>query len=113
MTRLCCTAGVALTSLVMIASADSPFNPKPIEPKAPADEMKTFQLAPGFRIELVASEPQIMDPVAMAFDQDGRLYVAEMRGYPNDGNGTGHITSGCIKLLADKDGDGVYETATV
>ena len=76
------------------------------------EEKATFQLHPGFRIELVASEPQVVDPVAMTFDQDGRLYVAEMSGYPNGGFGTGTITSGKIKLLEDRDGDGFYETAT-
>src|SRR6266849_5098085 len=80
--------------------------------KSPQEEKATFQLHPGFKIELVACEPQIVDPVAMAFDQDGRLYVAEMRGYPNGGFGTGNITSGSIKLLEDRDGDGFYETAT-
>src|SRR5262249_14816737 len=48
-----------------------------------------------------------------AFDADGRIYVAEMRGYPNGGVGTGKITSGRVKLLQDKDGDGFYETSTV
>src|SRR5436309_12949934 len=102
-------AALAVFALTVAAVAD---DPKPVGPKTPDEERATFQLAPGFRIELVASEPQIADPVAMAFDQNGRLYVAEMRGYPNDGFGTGNITSGCIKLLEDKDGDGVYETVT-
>src|SRR5262245_30924220 len=108
-------AAAILTALVfaLLASADEPFQSKPIPAKSPKEERETFQLHPGFRIELVACEPQIMDPVAMTFDHDGRLYVAEMRGYPNDGYGTGNISSGCIKLLTDKDGDGFYETATV
>jgi putative membrane-bound dehydrogenase-like protein len=79
---------------------------------SPQEEQKTFKLHPGFRIELVACEPQITDPVALTFDHDGRLYVCEMRGYPNGGYGTGQITSGSIKLLEDKDGDGFFETAT-
>ncbi|HEV3145721.1 MAG TPA: PVC-type heme-binding CxxCH protein [Gemmataceae bacterium] len=97
----------------ILARSGEPFDNKPIPARSSQEEQKTFQLHPGFRIELVACEPQIMDPVAMTFDQDGRLYVAEMRGYPNEGYGTGNITSGCIKLLEDRDGDGFYETSTV
>src|ERR1700722_15759748 len=81
--------------------------------KTPEDEKKTFQISPGFQIDLVASEPQVVDPVAMAFDEAGRLYVAEMRGYPNGGVGRGNIHSGVVKLLEDRDGDGFYETSTV
>jgi putative membrane-bound dehydrogenase-like protein len=58
-------------------------------------------------------EPDVIDPVAMAFDEDGRIYVAEMRGYPNGGVATGNLTSGRIKLLEDRDGDGFYEHSTV
>ena len=47
----------------------------------PADAPATFAVRPPFKIELVAAEPLVMDPVAMAFDEDGRLYVAEMRDY--------------------------------
>jgi putative membrane-bound dehydrogenase-like protein len=64
------------------------------------------------RIELVACEPQIESPVAMQFDEDGRLWVVEMPDYPN-GPGKGEKPHGRIKILEDKDGDGFYETATV
>jgi putative membrane-bound dehydrogenase-like protein len=81
-------------------------------PLTPKQEQSTFQLPAGFRIELVACEPNIVDPVAIAFDENGRLYVAEMPGYPNGGLGTGDIHSGIIKLLEDRDGDGFYEHCT-
>jgi putative membrane-bound dehydrogenase-like protein len=105
-------AVVSLAVLSLLALRAEPPSLKPPALKSPQEEKATFQLHPGFKIELVACEPQIVDPVAMAFDQDGRLYVAEMRGYPNGGFGTGKITSGSIKLLEDRDGDGFYETAT-
>ncbi|MCI0642584.1 MAG: c-type cytochrome [Gemmataceae bacterium] len=89
------------------------FVPPPSKPLSPEDERKTIQLLPGFTIDLVASEPDVVDPVAMAFDERGRLYVAEMHGYPNGGLGTGAISSGKIKRLEDKDGDGVFESAAV
>ena len=73
----------------------------------------TFKLPKGFTIDLVASEPDIVDPVHLAFDENGRLFVAEMIGYPNGGVGTGMIFNGRIRLLEDKDGDGVFETSTV
>jgi putative membrane-bound dehydrogenase-like protein len=85
-------------------------NGAPLSPRA---ECATFRLPKGFHAELVACEPDVVDPVAMAFDEDGRLYVAEMRGYPNAGVATGNISSGRIKRLEDRDGDGYFETATV
>src|SRR5262249_10651937 len=86
---------------------------KPVKPLTPRQELATFRVPKGFRVELVASEPQVIDPVAIAFDEDGRLFVAEMRGYPNAGVGTGKINTGRVKLLEDRDGDGFYETSTI
>src|SRR5947209_3166625 len=110
-----CHPAVIVVAWVVIGTVlgDQPPAPKASGPKTAQEELATFQLHPGFHAELVACEPQIADPVAMAIDHNGRLYVAEMRGYPNDGYGTGQITSGCIKLLEDRDGDGFYETATI
>jgi putative membrane-bound dehydrogenase-like protein len=69
--------------------------------------LATFHLEPGFKIELVASEPLIADPVAMEIDEYGRLYVVEMHGYPLDKSGTGKV-----KLLTDSDGDGQMDKST-
>src|SRR5690606_14467538 len=63
----------------------------------------------GFEIQQVATEPQVVDPVAMAFDEDGRLYVVEMRDYSEDDE----LHLGRIRLLEDRDGDGWFETSTV
>ena len=76
-------------------------------PHSPEEALKTIRLPEGFRIELVAVEPQVVDPVAMEFDEHGRLYVVEMSDYPL-GN-----RSGRIKLLEDHNGDGRFESATV
>ncbi|MCI0700224.1 MAG: neutral/alkaline non-lysosomal ceramidase N-terminal domain-containing protein [Planctomycetia bacterium] len=84
--------------------------PKPPGPLTPKEEHATFKLVDGLKIELVASEPDVVDPVAMCFDERGRLFVCEMRGYPNGGVGTGNETRGKIKCLIDTDGDGVFET---
>jgi putative membrane-bound dehydrogenase-like protein len=82
-----------------------------IAPKEPKDAIKTFTLAPGFRIELVACEPLIRSPVAIDFDEDGRLYVAEFPEY-NLHDDPNFKEKGCIKRLEDTDGDGVYDKAT-
>ena len=68
--------------------------------------MKHFQLAPGLRIELVACEPQVVDPVAMRFDEAGYLWVVEMGDYPAGSSG------GRVRILQDDDGDGDYDSAT-
>src|SRR5688500_10746509 len=56
----------------------------PAPPLSPEDSMATFKLQPGFAVELVASEPLVGDPVAIAFDADGRIWAVEMRGYMPD-----------------------------
>ncbi len=80
-----------------------------IPPHAPADALKTFEVHPGFRIEQVAAEPLTVDPVAMAFDENGRLYVVEMTDYSEqDRDMIGHV-----RLLEDTDGDGKFDRSTV
>ena len=89
------------------------FLTPPVGPLAPGDARASFQLKHGLVAELMACEPDVIDPVCAAFDESGRMYVAEMRGYPNKGVGTGEISSGTIRLLEDTDGDGRYEKATL
>jgi putative membrane-bound dehydrogenase-like protein len=80
-----------------------------IPPHAPADALKTFELLRGFRIEQAAAEPLVTDPVAMAFDESGRLYVVEMTDYSEqDKELIGHV-----RLLEDADGDGKFDRSTV
>ena len=86
--------------------------PPPKSPLTPDEEKKTLHLAPGLRIELVAAEPEIESPVACAYDEKGRLWVVEMRDYPN-GPKPGDKPQGRIKLLEDKNSDGRYETAKI
>ncbi|MDF9795236.1 putative membrane-bound dehydrogenase-like protein [Catalinimonas alkaloidigena] len=68
----------------------------------------TFEIMDGFRIELVASEPLVADPLAMEIDEYGRMYVVEMHGYPLDVAG-----SGKVKLLEDTNDDGLPDKSTV
>ena len=79
---------------------------------APDDALKSFQLAdPALRVELVAAEPLVMSPCAMAFDERGRLFVAENRGYPI-GPKAGGKPAGTIAMLEDSDGDGRMDKRT-
>ncbi len=82
------------------------------EPLSPEASMKRIDLSPEYVIDLVASEPEVVDPVAIDFGPDGRLWVAEMRDYPS-GMHNNWEPGGRIKVLEDRDGDGRFETATV
>ncbi len=80
-----------------------------IAPKSPEEALRTFHVLDGFRMELVAAEPDVVDPVAICFDADGTMYAVEMRGYSED---EGQNLSR-IRQLRDRDGDGRYETSTI
>ena len=91
-----------LSLLIIAYLVSSCDNKSSIANSSYVDEvLSTFELEEGFKIELIASEPLIGDPVDMEIDEHGRLYVVEMPGYPLDKSG-----SGKIKLLTDTDGDG-------
>ncbi|HWE04929.1 MAG TPA: c-type cytochrome [Tepidisphaeraceae bacterium] len=81
---------------------------------SPAEELKSFALAPGYSIELVASEPQVQDPVSIAFDADGRMWVCEMRGYMPDVYAHDEDAAiGRISVLEETRGDGRYDKSTI
>ncbi len=97
---------------------------KELMPRIPAtetkDALKTFQVERGFKLELVAGEPLVGDPVDACFDEFGRMYVAEFHGYPYSSEptklhpkGGGKKNDGIIRLLEDTDGDGKFEKSTV
>jgi putative membrane-bound dehydrogenase-like protein len=75
---------------------------------SPESALRAFQFADnGLVVEPVATEPNVIDPVAAAWDEDGNLYVVEMRDYPANAPG------GAIRYLTDGDGDGVYDASTL
>ena len=78
-------------------------------PTEPANALSTFQIRPGFKLELAAAEPLVTDPIAMSFDEDGRLYVIEMRDYSE----RRHMQLGRVRLLEDTDDDGRFDQSTV
>ena len=86
----------------------------PVKPEArtPEASRASIVVEPGYQVELVASEPMVVDPIALAWGADGGLYVVEMRDYPNGLDGHGEPGSR-IRLLRDDDGDGKYDRSTI
>jgi len=87
--------------------------PKPdTPPLSPAESMKVAHVREGYELQLVVAEPLVVDPVAIDWGPDGKLWVAEMADYPSgmDNNGK---PGGRIRFLEDNDNDGKYETSTV
>ncbi|EAQ80534.1 PVC-type heme-binding CxxCH protein [Blastopirellula marina] len=88
---------------------ESPAPTKPLEPQA---GLAAWKARAGFRVELMAAEPLTMDPVAIDWDADGRLWVVEMADYPNglDGNGK---PGGRVRVLENTTADGPYDKSTL
>ncbi len=81
---------------------------------SPEEEQKSFLLAPGMKIELVASEPLVQEPVVIQFDRKGRLWVVEMRSFMQDIDGTNEEAPiGRVSVLLDDDGDGQMDRSIV
>jgi len=79
-----------------------------------AQALATFRIAPGFRIQAVAAEPLIEDPIAFTWDEAGNLYVTEMRAYMTDTYGTGQQEPiGTVVRLKDNNHDGVFDEREV
>lgn len=78
---------------------------------SPQQALQHFQIEKGFQIRLVAAEPLVSTPVAMSFDEKGRLWVVEMQGYMPDTAGTGEeLPNGKIVILEDTNHDGAMDT---
>jgi mono/diheme cytochrome c family protein/glucose/arabinose dehydrogenase len=83
-------------------------------PLAPDDALKTFYMPPGYRLELVASEPLIQEPVAIDWDTYGRLWVVEMPGFMANITGSNeHDPIGRVVVLEDVNDDGRMDKRTV
>ena len=104
-------AAFGLVALIALwGSANAAGSPGAAEapgPLSPAASQACFEVVPGHVVELVAAEPLVFDPVAICWDDDGRLFVAEMSDYPNSDGG------GRIVTLTDTDGDGTIDTRTI
>ena len=76
-----------------------------INPTPPSEALGTFDVLPGFQLQQTAAEPLVTDPVAISYDEDGRLFVVEMRDYSEQDRD--HL--GVIRLLIDTNQDGVFD----
>src|SRR5437762_11755024 len=103
----------SLSCAVSVKAGDPPLDSKDM-PRVPPVEatnaLKTFQIKKGFHLDTVAAEPLVMDPIAMSFDENGRLFVVEMRDYSEMRDVHPHL--GRIRMLEDTNGDGVFDKAT-
>lgn len=133
-------SGTSIGPATLFAEGIVPAKDRP-QPKSPEESARCVKLPPGFRFDLVASEPLIREPSAMAFDEQGRLFVCEIHGYNLDGyldivelNKTGVLdrevrrvrhatpesqaaankeTYGTVRQLRDTDGDGRMDVSAV
>ena len=115
----------AMSLVLMSCSTPSEVPQAPAEPVAtaprpaivalsPQASIATMELPKGYRLEPVLAEPDIAEPVMVAFDGNGRMYVAEMRTYMLDADGTGEMQPvSRVSRHEDTDGDGVYDKHTV
>lgn len=118
MNRVCCLWMLATLVSVPLSTVDAQDAAPATVVKSPlsTDEaLKSFVLAsPDLKIELAAAEPEVVDPVAIAFGNDGAMWVVEMRDYPyGPKSGSGEKPRSQIKRLLDKNQDGRFESATV
>jgi putative membrane-bound dehydrogenase-like protein len=107
----------AITAALLSATAFSqdPFIPRrqskpPGPPLSPQQALEKMTVPDGFHVELVASEPDLLNPVAMAFDDRGRIFVTESFEYPRREPGPGRDR---IKILEDTTGDGRADKVTI
>ena len=115
----------ARSTAIAQASTDDPSSSKDLKtdqdfakrlprvpPRSPAESLAAIRVHPDFRVELVASEPLIRDPVAVEFDAQGRMYVVELPQYNAYALKDVKLT-GSVRLVVDRDGDGQYDTSSL
>ena len=122
---VCCSCGLLMPSA--IAQPQSPealqqiegvrggrhwINQQAASPRSPLESLNCLQIEPGYEVELVAAEPLVQDPVQIAFDDQGRLFVIEYGDYPTGPEDGGQPLSRII-LLQDTDGDGAPDQRIV
>jgi putative membrane-bound dehydrogenase-like protein len=107
---LICFVLLSLTNSLLPAQVPHGQDVPPGPALSPSEAMAKMQLPPGFKVELAAAEPDVVNPTAMTFDDRGRIWVCESFEYPRREPGPGRDR---IRILEDTDGDGRYEKVTV
>jgi putative membrane-bound dehydrogenase-like protein len=102
-------------SIAKAAEAEKPVLPRrydrpPNEPLSPTEAAARMTVPPGFKVEVVAAEPDLVNPVAMTFDERGRIWLSESLEYPRHSAGPGRDR---IKVLEDIDNDGRVDKVTI
>ena len=89
------------------------WSPEVVPLYTPEESLSKFKVAPGFKVELVAAEPLIKDPVFVTWDDQGRMWAGEFRTYMKDLDGTGeNERTSRVMVLEDTDGDGRMDKST-
>ncbi|MEO6917341.1 MAG: hypothetical protein ABI151_18405, partial [Chitinophagaceae bacterium] len=112
---LCLSGMFGCSEKQQSAETKAAFNPNPSgEYLSPEESLKTFELPAGYSMQLVASEPMIREPVAIAWDGNARMYVAEMLTYMQDADATGEQEpKSRILLLEDTNHDGKMDKRSI
>lgn len=110
-----CKVAEKSTRIKRDAAGNILVNPSPSPAyKSPKESLQSIQVPAGYHLQLVASEPMTKEPVAIVWDGNGRMYVAEMRTYMQDINGTGQQQPICrISMLEDTNGDGTMDKSSI
>jgi putative membrane-bound dehydrogenase-like protein len=103
-------AGAAVAGFAAASPELKPEEMPRVPPVEATNALATFQVKPGFHLELVATEPLVVDPIDICFDENGRM-VVEMRDYSEMRDVTPHL--GRVRMLEDTDGNGVFDQATI
>lgn len=98
-----------VTAVALLCACSAPA--ADTQPLPSEQSLASIQVEPGLRLELIAAEPLTASPVAIAWDERGRLFVAENRGYPT-GPGTNQPPAGVIAMLEDTNRDGRMDKRT-
>src|SRR5256885_14062238 len=105
-------ASIAILLFISATAFAGPYDPAPTPALAPEDAVKHFRVPEGFEVRLFAAEPQVVNPVAMTWDDRGRLWVVELIDYPyTTKEGAKNLDR--VKVLEDTDDDGVADKVTV
>ena len=112
--RLCLACLPLLLSIQLVGAENQPIphaqDKPPNEPRDAETAAKMMTVPEGFIVEVVAHEPDIVNPVAMTFDEKGRVWITESLEYPRREPGPGKDR---VKILEDTDGDGVMDKFSI